>query len=82
MIDNNGTFILGQDQDEYGGGFEQEQSFLGQMSGVNVWNKVLTADEILHMSKNCSFGVGNYLRWSDFVTGLHGDVSITYPATC
>ncbi|KAJ7335989.1 Neuronal pentraxin-1 [Desmophyllum pertusum] len=82
VIDNNGIFILGQEQDNYGGGFQQYQSFLGQMSGVNMWNRVLTADEILHMSTNCSYGIGNYLRWSDFVTGLHGGVSMTSPMTC
>ncbi|KAL9959491.1 hypothetical protein ACROYT_G032818 [Oculina patagonica] len=82
VIDNNGIFVLGQEQDVPGNGFQQSQSFLGQMYGVNMWNRVLTADEISHMSGNCSFGVGNYLRWSDFLTGLHGNVRKTSPATC
>lgn len=82
VIDNNGIFILGQDQDSYGGDFEQSQSFFGRMYGVNMWDTVLTAEEILHMSTNCSYGVGNYLRWGDFVTGLHGGVTMTSPATC
>ena len=82
VIDNNGIVILGQDQDDYGDGFEQYQSFLGEMYGVNMWNRVLTAKEILHMSANCSYGVGNYLRWSDFVTGLHGNVETTSRTTC
>jgi len=82
VIDNNGIFILGQDQDSYGGHFEQSQSFFGQMYGVNMWNRVLTAGEISHMSTNCSHGVGNYLRWSDFMTGLNGGVTVTSPATC
>ena len=56
--------------------------FFGQMYGVNMWNRVLTAEEISHMSANCSYGVGNYLRWSDFVTGLRGAVTITSSATC
>ena len=82
VINNTGIFILGQDQDSHGGRFEEDQSFVGQMYGLNMWNRVLTAEEISHMSGNCSFGVGNYLRWSDFMTGLHGDVSKTSPATC
>ena len=82
VIDNNGIFILGQDQDSYGGSFEQSQNFFGQMYGVNMWNRVLSADEISHMSTNCSNGVGNYLGLSDFVTGLQGAVTITSPATC
>lgn len=82
VIDNNGIFILGQDQDSYGGGFEQSQSSFGQMYGVNMWSRVLSPDEISQMSTNCSYGDGNYLRWSDFVTGLHGGVTMTSPATC
>ena len=82
MIDNNGIVILGQDQDEYGGGFGVSQSFSGQMYGMNMWNRVLTAEDISHMSANCSYGVGNYLRWRDFVTGLQGNVYKTSPATC
>ena len=82
VINNNGIFILGQDQDGYGSGFDQEQSFFGEMYGVNMWNRVLTAGEISEMSKNCSNGVGNYMRWSDFATGLHGDVTIKSPVTC
>ena len=35
VIDNNGIFILGQDQDSYGGGFEQSQSRFWP----NVWRK-------------------------------------------
>ena len=82
VISNNGIVILGQDQDEFGGGFEQYQSFFGEMYGVNMWNAVLSAEEISHMSRNCSNGVGNYLRWSDFETGLHGNVTIVSPTSC
>ena len=82
VIKNNGIIILGQDQDSCGGGFEQRQSFKGEMYGVNMWNRVLIAEDISEMSKNCSNGVGNYMRWSDFATGLHGNVTIKSPVTC
>ena len=82
VIKRNGIVILGQDQDNYGGGFERHQSFCGEMYGVNMWNKVLLSSEILEMSKNCANGVGNFLRWNNFVTGLHGNVSIVTPTTC
>ena len=81
-INNNGIVILGQDQDSYGGGFARYQSFFGEMYGVNMWNRVLTAEEISDMSKNCSNGVGNYMRWSDFATGLHGNVNLTSLVSC
>ena len=82
MIKSDGIVILGQDQDNYGGGFEQHQSFVGEMHGVNMWIKVLSAEEISRMSKNCSDGIGNYLMWSDFKTGLHGNVRNVTPTTC
>lgn len=82
VIASSGIFILGQDQNEFGGGFEQEQSFFGQMYGVNMWDRVLTAEEITIMSTNCTFRVGNFLRWSDFIPGLHGNVKLTSPASC
>ena len=82
VIKSNGIAILGQDQDTYGGGFHQYQSFKGEMYGVSMWNKVLSSSEILQLSKNCSNGVGNYLRWNDFGTGLHGNVNVVTPTTC
>ena len=82
VIKNNGIVILGQDQDNFGGRFDQTQAFFGEMFGVNMWSTVLSADEISHMSRDCSNRVGNYLRWGDFVTGLHGRVSIVSPTTC
>ena len=82
VIKNNGIAILGQDQDNYGGGFDQDQSFVGEMYGVNMWNKVLSVEEISRMSQNCSDGIGNYLMCSDFVTGLHGNVRDVTPTTC
>ena len=36
VIKSNGIVILGQDQDNHGGGFQQVQSFFGQMFGVNM----------------------------------------------
>lgn len=82
VIPTNGVVILGQDQDDYGGGFEQDQSFLGQIYGVNMWNRDLTDDEIYRLSKNCSHGVGHFMSWSDFSSGLNGNVSLTSPITC
>ena len=82
-IGNDGIFILGQDQDDYGDGFEQDQSFNGEIFNVNVWSTQLAADEILHMSTDCAHGVGNYLRWKDFVDAdVYGDVTKASTVSC
>ena len=83
MINSGGIVILGQDQDDYGGSFDQDQSFFGEMYAVNLWSSVLSADEIFSMSGSCFYEGGDYLKWSDFKEAqLHGDVSITSPTTC
>ena len=83
MINSGGIVILGQDQDDYGDAFEQDQSFFGEMYAVNLWSSVLSADKILSMSGSCFGEGGDYLKWSDFKEAeLHGDVSITSPTTC
>ena len=83
VIESDGIIVLGQDQDEFGGGFEQEQSFFGEMYGVNIWDTDLPSEKILLMSTSCFNKGGNYLRWSDFrAANFRGEVSITSPTTC
>ena len=83
VIDSGGIVILGQDQDEYGGEFEQSQSFNGEMFGVNMWDIELSGEEIQHMSSSCFAPGGNYLKWSDFRGAqLNGNVRIVVPTTC
>ncbi|XP_067328494.1 C-reactive protein-like [Anolis sagrei] len=40
------SIVLGQDQDSFGGGFVANQSFVGEMKDVYMWNRVLNADEV------------------------------------
>ncbi len=42
----NGTFVLGQDQDNVGGGFDANQAFIGEMDEVRVWNTFRTDQQI------------------------------------
>ncbi|MCK4388118.1 MAG: S8 family serine peptidase [Dehalococcoidia bacterium] len=43
---NPANLIVGQEQDSYGGGFQAEQAFLGEMDEVRIWNDVRTQTEI------------------------------------
>uniref|UniRef100_A0A8D0E7M2 C-reactive protein n=1 Tax=Salvator merianae TaxID=96440 RepID=A0A8D0E7M2_SALMN len=38
--------VLGQDQDTVGGGFVSNQSFVGELTDVYMWSRVLTPDEV------------------------------------
>lgn len=79
-----GTWVLGQDQDSLGGGFQAHQSAMGELTGVNVWDKVFPAKEILKMSKSCISGgnAGNVKSWTDFLSGVRGNLKIGKPNCC
>ena len=76
----NGILIVGQEQDSFGGGFDPSQHFLGELTGLNIWNRVLSPIEILEMSKSCHVGKGNVKKWSDFKVGMRGNVRVISPS--
>ncbi|XP_034261801.2 C-reactive protein-like [Pantherophis guttatus] len=51
-ISHQASIILGQDQDTFGGGFDIYQSFMGDMSEVNMWPRVLTTDDVRLLMKD------------------------------
>ncbi|MED6249545.1 hypothetical protein ATANTOWER_015865 [Ataeniobius toweri] len=55
--------ILGQEQDSYGGGFDSQQSFVGMMSDIHLWDYVLSPCEIQRYVDNLNFTPGNVLNW-------------------
>ncbi|MEQ2173259.1 hypothetical protein GOODEAATRI_030146, partial [Goodea atripinnis] len=55
--------ILGQEQDSYGGGFDSQQSFVGMMSDIYLWDYVLSPCEIQRYVDNLNFTPGNVLNW-------------------
>lgn len=67
VIRRGGIVIVGQDQDDYGGTFKRYQSFTGKISGINLWSRVLSHNEILRMSKIYYTENGDVLKWPDFV---------------
>ena len=77
-----GSLVLAQEQDTVGGGFESSQAFVGDLSGLNMWNKVLSGEEISSMSKQCHSGEGNVFKWSDFKSDVHGDAKVVEPSSC
>ena len=80
MVRSGGALVLGQDQDSVGGSFQASQSFIGEMTGVNIWDHVIKEQEIKRMSKSCLAGVGNVFQWRDFKPHLKGSVKIIKPS--
>ena len=82
VINTNGILVIGQEQDSLGGRFDARQSYMGELTNLNMWNRVLTANDILKLSKSCHGGRGNVKKWSDFKVGLRGDVRVISPPAC
>ena len=82
-IQSGGRWVLRQDQDTCGDGFDAEQSATGEFTGVNIWNRVLCPIEIEKMSRSCkaSEQIGIVKSWNDFIAGVKGNVK-TAKATC
>ena len=72
--------MLGQEQDAVGGSFEVSQSFIGEMTGVNIWDHVIKDQEIMRISKLCLTGEGNVYQWRDFKAHVKGSVQIIKPS--
>lgn len=83
--DNNGTpnvtinakpsITIGQEQDSYGGRFNVSQSFVGEMTDINMWDKALAEEMIMHYSAGDEIS-GNVLNWNALNYTLFGDVGI------
>ena len=75
-----GLFVIGEEQDSFGGGFNPEESFYGDLSQLNVWNRVLTTNEIYDLARSCTHDFGNVIAWSDFTHNTHGSIHKVVPS--
>ncbi|XP_066531502.1 neuronal pentraxin-1 [Hoplias malabaricus] len=73
-----GVFILGQEQDTLGGRFDATQSFVGEMSDLQLWSRVLNSEEIYNQASCSSHLTGDVIAWSEPIVELHGGVT-KYP---
>ncbi|KAI5089879.1 jeltraxin [Silurus meridionalis] len=72
----NGTpkIVLGQQQENYSGGFQGTQSFVGMLTDVHMWDSVLALDQIAKYSYGGEFQPGNVLSWSSLDFSKNGYV--------
>ena len=57
------AFIIGQEPDTMRGGYDLNQVFSGQIYELNMWNKILTKEEVFSMATCKSFPKGNVISW-------------------
>ena len=75
-IEAGGLVVLGQEQDERGGGFSAAESFQGQMTRLDMWGHVLTQEEVVRLAASCQPHHGNLLAWPDVQGGLRGQLKV------
>ncbi|KAM6963084.1 adhesion G protein-coupled receptor D2 [Aplochiton taeniatus] len=64
-IGPDGLFIIGKEQDTLGGSFKKDESFSGNITQLNIWERVLSDGEIHSMEKECSpVSSGLVFKWS------------------
>lgn len=75
-----GTVVLGQDQNRLAGDFDPQEAFVGELTGVNVWDKVLPRRVIVRQHNSCRIIIkGTVNWWSQFKAAVHGGVQIVKP---
>ncbi|XP_020792999.2 serum amyloid P-component-like [Boleophthalmus pectinirostris] len=76
VMNGSPIIILGQEQDSHGGGFDINQSFVGMMTDVHMWDYVLSSCEIQKYMAELSFTPGNILNWAALDFQINGRVLI------
>ncbi|XP_056438460.1 C-reactive protein-like [Gadus chalcogrammus] len=69
-----GRVIVGQDADALLGNFEADQSFVGEIFEVNLWDRVLPPDAIQQLSTGKFFSSANVIDWATVKLTSHGNV--------
>ncbi|XP_068104051.1 adhesion G-protein coupled receptor D2 [Hyperolius riggenbachi] len=58
-----GIFIIGQDQDSFGGTFKDKESFSGNITNLNVWSRILSHVQIQMVSQCTKLEKGIIFGW-------------------
>ena len=77
IITGGGVLILGQEQDEVGGGFNTLETFIGDVSQMDVFDYTLSANDIYNLAYSCEHVKGNVAAWGDFREQLFGEYHLT-----
>ncbi|XP_061666652.1 C-reactive protein [Syngnathoides biaculeatus] len=71
-----GTVLLGQDPDKHLGGLEALQSFVGELTDVNMWDYVLSRSAIQAWHHGGKVPKGNIFDWATVDYALNGNVMV------
>lgn len=63
-------------------GIYSDNKLMGELSQLNIWDKLSTSDEIFMMSRGCHAQIGNVIPWSVVQLWLIINVSKRTPTSC
>ncbi|XP_058016842.1 C-reactive protein-like [Ahaetulla prasina] len=69
------SIVLGQEQDKFGGSFNVNQSFVGEISDVNLWSRVLSPAEVRLAKSNIQL-VGHLINWNSLSYTIKNNVFV------
>ncbi|KAM8877464.1 C-reactive protein-like [Synchiropus picturatus] len=75
-IQPKGSVILGQDPDKHLGGLEATQSFVGEVTDLNMWDHVLKRSQIQAWHYGHKISSGNIFDWATIQYELNGNVMV------
>ena len=78
VIPAGGTLVIGQRHATTG--FQVGKGFLGQLSGVNIWDRALTGEEVEAMAQRKGNEEGNVLRWFSVLKNIVGNIQAVKPS--
>lgn len=71
-----GTVLLGQDPDKHLGDLEAVQSFVGEVTDLNMWDYVLPRSQIQALHYEHKISKGNIFDWATIEYQLNGNVMV------
>lgn len=81
-VKGQGIFVVGQEQDSFGGGFSESESFVGKISFLDFWNRELSELEVSEYYRTCDPYSGNLLEWTDLKFNTVGSIKIHQSEFC
>lgn len=76
-VRSGGKVIIGQDPDDYLGSFDANQSFVGEISDINLWSSVLSDSAIKEMANGGQTAqYGDVIDWSAASLRVTGKVDL------
>ncbi|CAG5134438.1 unnamed protein product, partial [Candidula unifasciata] len=81
-IPGKGIFIVGQEQDTFGGGFSSRETFFGTLTQLNVWDQELTLQDVDKMRFSCEDFNGNVISWPSVQAAIKGNLGSSSSSFC